>query len=105
MGVTLSVINRLDFGLDIAHAVDAERIDAQQEPAGPMLVEDARIDPAVLAELERRGHTLTREGEYAERPRVQAAGYAHPWGRWKLAVSDPRSDAGSLAQRHRSHRR
>ena len=105
MGVVQTVLNRLDFGLDIAHAVDAERIDAQQEPAGPMLVEDARIDPGVLAELERRGHTLTREGEYAARPRIQAAGYAHPWSRWKHAVSDPRSDAGSLAQRHGSHRR
>jgi hypothetical protein len=79
--------------------VDAERIDAQQELEGPMLIEDARIDPAVIAELEARGHALDRQGEYSDRPRVQAAGYAGPTGREKLAVSDPRSDAGSLAER------
>jgi hypothetical protein len=55
----------------------------------------------VLADLEARGHTFTAEGEYAERPRVQAAGFAKPQGRRKLAVSDSRTDAGSLAQRRR----
>jgi gamma-glutamyltranspeptidase/glutathione hydrolase len=100
MGVLLTALNRLEFGLDIAHAVDAERLDAQQGLEGPVLIEDARIDPAVLTELERRGHTFTREGEYAERPRVQAAGYAEARGSRKEAVTDPRSpEAGSLAER------
>ena len=99
MGVVETVLNKLAFGLDLAHAVDAERIDAQQEMEGPMLIEEARIDPAVIADLERRGHKLDRQGEYSDRPRVQAAGYAGRNGREKLAVSDPRSDAGSFAQR------
>jgi gamma-glutamyltranspeptidase/glutathione hydrolase len=99
MGVVETVLNKLAFGLDLAHAVDAERIDAQAEPKDPMLIEDARIDPAVIKELEDRGHKLDPQGEYSERPRVQAAGYAGPHGREKLAVSDPRSDAGSLAER------
>ena len=102
MGVVETVLNKLDFGLDLQHAVDAERIDAQREPDDPMFIEDARIDPAVLAELQRRGHTLARQGEYSELPRVQAAGYAHTKGRRKIAVSDPRAVDGSLAQRRRT---
>jgi gamma-glutamyltranspeptidase / glutathione hydrolase len=100
MGTLFSLLNRIEFGLDLAHAVDAERIDAQQAPGGPILIEDARIDPAVIAELESRGHTFTREGEYAARPRVQAAGYrSADGGALKDAVSDPRAEAGSLAER------
>jgi gamma-glutamyltranspeptidase / glutathione hydrolase len=99
MGTFFSVFNRIEYGLDLAHAVDAERLDAQQAPAGPILLEDARIDPAVIAELERRGHEFTREGEYGARPRVQAAGYARNRGRLKEAVTDPRSEAGSVAER------
>jgi gamma-glutamyltranspeptidase / glutathione hydrolase len=99
MGAFFSVLNRIEYGLDLAHAVDAERIDAQQEPAGSLLVEDGRIDAAVLAELERRGHKLQRLGEYDTRPRVQAAGFAGSHGRLKDAVSDSRTEAGSFAQR------
>ena len=100
MGVVETVINRLDFGLDLARAVDAERIDAQRGPAGAWFIEEARIDPAVIADLAARGHKFENQGEYSELPRVQAAGYARAQGRRKLAVSDPRSDAGSFAQRH-----
>ena len=77
--------------------MDAERLDAQVSPA---LIEDARIDPAVIAELERRGHTFRPEGEYGIRPRIQAAG-ARLRGRAKDAVSDPRTESGSLAERRR----
>ncbi len=100
MGTLFSLLNRIEYGLDLAHAVDAERLDAQQAPSGPILIEDARIDPAVIADLESRGHTFTREGEYAARPRVQAAGYrSADGGPLKDAVSDPRAEAGSLAER------
>ena len=101
MGAMFAVLNRIEYGLDLAHAVDAERLDAQAAPAAPILVEESRLAPGVLADLEARGHTFTAEGEYAERPRVQAAGFAKPQGRRKLAVSDSRTDAGSLAQRRR----
>ena len=97
MGTLLTTLNRLEFGLDIAHAVDAERIDAQVSPA---LIEDARIDLAVIDELERRGHTFRPEGEYGIRPRIQAAG-ARLRGRAKDAVSDPRAEPGSRAERRR----
>ena len=100
MGTLFSLLNRIEYGLDLAHAVDAERIDAQQAPVGPILIEDARVAPALVADLGSRGHAFTREGEYALRPRVQAAGYrsAHG-GPLKDAVLDPRAEAGSLAER------
>jgi len=101
MGAMLAVLNRIEFGLDLARAVDAERVDAQAAPEGPILIEEARLAAGVLADLQARGHVFAGEGEYAERPRVQAAGYAKPRGERRLAVSDPRTDAGSLAQRRR----
>ena len=101
MGALFAVLNRIEFGLDLAQAVDAERLDAQAAPEAPILVEESRLAPGVLSELQARGHIFTAEGEYAERPRVQAAGFAKPRGVRKLAVSDPRTDAGSLTQRRR----
>src|SRR3954454_3299060 len=47
MGVAETVLDRLEFGLDIPHAVDAERVDDQG--SATLRVEDARMDPAVLA--------------------------------------------------------
>jgi gamma-glutamyltranspeptidase/glutathione hydrolase len=96
MGVVNAVLDTLEFGLDIPHAIDQERIDDQ---GGTQLrVEDARIDPAVLDDLRSRGWTLVRQGEYGPRPRVQAAGMAADGT--MVAVSDPRADNGSLAVRH-----
>ena len=52
----------------------------------------------VLSELENRGYTLSRLGEYGIRPRVQLAGI-DPLGGLRTGVSDSRSDQGTLAQR------
>jgi gamma-glutamyltranspeptidase/glutathione hydrolase len=98
MGVVDSVLNVVDFGYDIAHAVDAERTD---DPTGTMTIEDARVAPLVLDELVARGHTLKRVGEYDIRPRVQAAGI-DPLSGLRSAVSDPRTDYAATAQRFRS---
>jgi gamma-glutamyltranspeptidase/glutathione hydrolase len=95
MGVVQSVLNTLEYGLDVPHAVDAERVDDQG--SSQLRVEDGRIDPAVLSDLESRGWTLVRQGQYGPRPRVQAAGMT-PDGRM-VAVSDPRADEGSVAVR------
>jgi gamma-glutamyltranspeptidase/glutathione hydrolase len=100
MGVADTVLGVVDFGYDIAHAVDAERTD---DPTGTMTIEDARIDGSVLAELTARGHVLNRVGEYDIRPRVQAAG-VDPRTRIRSAVSDPRTDYAALAQRRRGRR-
>jgi gamma-glutamyltranspeptidase/glutathione hydrolase len=98
MGVLSAVLDVVDYGLDIAHAVDAERID--DLGTAKLMIEDARFDPAVLADLQARGHTLVREGEYGPRPRVQLAGIDLATG-LRAAVSDSRSDRGSLVQRAR----
>jgi gamma-glutamyltranspeptidase/glutathione hydrolase len=96
MGTLLQVVNTVDFGLSLAQAVDAERLDNLGGTA--LNIEDARVDPAQLAALQARGHRLVREGEYGPRPRVQLAGI-DPENRERIAVSDSRSDQGSLAER------
>ena len=89
MGTLLQVVNTVDFGLDLARSVDAERLDNQ---GGQSLnIEDARVDPTQLAALAGRGHRLVREGEYGPRPRMQLAGTDPTTGR-RVAVSDSRSD-------------
>lgn len=102
MGVLFTVLNRVEYGLDLPRAVDAERLDAQAVPDDPILIEGARLAPGVLADLKRRGHKFEGEGEYADSPRIQAAGYrGAAAGLTKDAVSDSRSENGSLAQRRR----
>jgi gamma-glutamyltranspeptidase / glutathione hydrolase len=95
MGVLATILDTIDFGQDLPHAVDAERLDDQG--SARLEIEDARVDPEVLAELEGMGYTLVRQGEYAIRPRVQLAGVAPATG-LRTAVSDSRSEQGSLAQ-------
>ncbi len=103
MGTLLSILNRIDYGLTVADAVDAERIDAS---TGRLEIEDGRVAAEVLAGLLARGHELVPLGEYAVRPRINAAGEdpVQPGlppnttlGR--VAVSDPRTDQGSVAVR------
>jgi len=96
MGVLASIVDTIDFGQDLPHAVDAERLDDQG--SARLEIEDARVDPDVLTALEGMGYTLVRQGEYAIRPRVQLAGIDPVTG-LRTAVSDSRSDQGSLAQR------
>jgi gamma-glutamyltranspeptidase/glutathione hydrolase len=95
MGVVDTILNHLEFGLDVPHAVDAERIDDQG--SSTLRVEDARMDPAVLSDLESRGWTLQRQGEYGPRPRITAAGFAG--GGRMIAVADPRADDGAVSVR------
>jgi gamma-glutamyltranspeptidase/glutathione hydrolase len=91
MGTLLAVVNTIDYGVDPAQAIDAERID---EPSGTkMTIEQGRITPQVQAGLATRGHEIKsgkeREGEYADLPRVQAAGVDPETGE-RLAATDPR---------------
>ncbi len=88
MGSLLAVVNTIDFRLDPARAIDAERLD--QQPDKEMSLENGRVTPQAQAELIARGHALKREGEYAELPRVQAAG-TDPHTGERLAATDPRS--------------
>jgi hypothetical protein len=45
MGTLLTTLNRLKFGLDIAHAVDAERLDAQASPPTASGIGRSRSSP------------------------------------------------------------
>ena len=94
MGALLGVVNRVDFGMNVGQAIDAERIDANG-PMGRLIAEEARIPAAVQAELARRGHVLAPVGEYDIRPRVQIAGIDVATG-LRVGQSDPRSDFATL---------
>src|SRR5919199_3284549 len=96
MGSLLAVVNTIDFGLDPARAVDSERLDEQ---SGTMMsLEQGRVPAQVQAELIARGHRIDRKGEYADLPRVQAAGTDSKTGE-HLAATDPRStESGALGQ-------
>jgi gamma-glutamyltranspeptidase / glutathione hydrolase len=95
MGPTLAVIDTVDFGMTLPQAVDAERFDDQG--TNRLMIEDARIAPSVLSQLTSEGYTLTRQGEYGVVPRMQLAGLAPDPAGLATAVSDSRSDRGSLA--------
>ena len=95
MGPTLAVIDTVDFGMTLPQAVDAERFDDQG--ANKLSIEDARIAPGVLARLTAEGYTLSPQGEYGVVPRMQLAGLAPGPAGLATAVSDSRSDRGSLA--------
>jgi gamma-glutamyltranspeptidase/glutathione hydrolase len=95
MGPTLAVIDTVDFGMTLPQAVDAERFDDQG--TSRLSIEDARIAPDVLAQLTAEGYTLAPTGEYGVQPRMQLAGLAPGPARLATAVSDSRSDRGSLA--------
>jgi gamma-glutamyltranspeptidase / glutathione hydrolase len=101
MGSLLAVVNTVDYGLDPARAIDAERID---EPSGTkMTIEQGRVTPQAQTGLAVRGHEIKsgkeRQGEYAKLPRVQAAGVDPETGE-RLAATDPRSNepAASVGQ-------
>jgi len=98
MGVIMTAQNVMDYGLDLSHAVDAERLN--EPTCCVMMLEDVRVRPDVQAKLEARGHQIVREGEYAARPIVQAAGTKLE-NRRRVAVSDPRGESGSRGQRSR----
>ena len=98
MGVIMTGQNVMDFGLDLAHAIDAERLN--EPTCCSMSLEDLRVGPETQVELEARGHQIVREGEYGPSPIVQAAGVNLETGKQE-AVSDPRGEWGSRGQKSR----
>ena len=97
-GVLLGIVNFIDFGQELASAIDAERIDAA---GASLIIEEARIDPAVRRDLEARGHRLAPVGEYDNRPRINAAGFDPATGALR-AATDSRTDLGALVSQRRA---
>lgn len=97
-GVLLAIVNHIDFGLDLASAIDAERIDAA---GSALVIEEARVPVEVRNDLQARGQRLSPVGEYDARPRVNAAGFAPATGRLQ-ATTDSRTDLGPLISQRRA---
>jgi gamma-glutamyltranspeptidase / glutathione hydrolase len=123
MGVLQTIVNFVDFGLDIAHAVDAERIDAvakdvpciRATEGGPCLsgteqtdltlendpnASKPRISAAVQTELVARKHTLKQQvthGNYDDLPWIEAAGIDRTTGEKWAAVMDPRHRRNAIS--------
>ncbi|MDQ4090335.1 MAG: gamma-glutamyltransferase, partial [Actinomycetota bacterium] len=104
-GVVQLVVNTVDFDMNVAHAIDAERVDARG--FGDFLnVEHTRVADPVLTDLAARGHDLNRAGEYGglSNPKpIFSAGLpvltavAREGAHTRAAVSDPRGEWGSAA--------
>ncbi len=95
MGVVSAISALVDFEKGPAEGIDAARV--QEFTCCSMDIEDVRVTPDAQAELEARGHTLSRLGEYFVVPYLQLAGTDPETGA-RLAASDPREEWGSAAQ-------
>ncbi|MDE2606149.1 MAG: gamma-glutamyltransferase [Burkholderiales bacterium] len=91
-------VNLIDHGRNIQEAVEAPRWLSGRFALGEArdtLHIESRFDPAVIAELERRGHVVDRWGAFEE-----LAGHAHgividPQTGMRYGGSDPRSDGAA----------
>jgi gamma-glutamyltranspeptidase/glutathione hydrolase len=89
--VLLSILNVLDWGMDVSAAVSAPRFHHQWVP--DVLVVEPEVPADVVAALRARGHRV----ETAERPWSSAQAIEiDPRTRWHLGGSDPRSDGLAL---------
>ena len=89
-----NVVNMVDFGMDAARAVDAERIRCFEDLC---LIEGQRVPEQTLDTLSGYGHALVDVGEYGDAPAVGVAeivGFARR--RIFFAAADPRGDRGAL---------
>jgi gamma-glutamyltranspeptidase/glutathione hydrolase len=94
--VAQTIVNTVDHGMDLAHAVDAARMHAAGPSAMPLHLEDARMSPSVLDELRSRGHVLASDGAYAYWHLVSAV--ATDATGMHVGVSDPRDEWGAVTQ-------
>ncbi|MGH3087308.1 MAG: gamma-glutamyltransferase [Rubrobacteraceae bacterium] len=94
MGTLQAIVNTVDFDMPLDEAIDAPRLDALAPPE--LLLEDGRVSAAEQSDLISRGHDVSREGEYAGLPRIQAVGIDPATGE-RLATTDPRSGEAEYA--------
>ncbi len=83
------ISNVIDHGMTLAEAVSAPRIHHQALP-DQIDVERGGLPPAVVAGLERMGHTVRRRGGYSG----EVAGIMRAATGW-VGIADPRSGGGA----------
>jgi gamma-glutamyltranspeptidase/glutathione hydrolase len=89
--VLLSILNAVDYGMDVMASVSAPRIHHQWQPDA--LVVEPGIPTDVLAGLRARGHQVEQSrGEWSS---AQALSFDAETG-WYAGGSDPRSDGLAL---------
>ncbi|MFN2543216.1 MAG: gamma-glutamyltransferase family protein [Actinomycetota bacterium] len=94
MSVVLAISNVVDFGLPLNRAIDAARL--QEFTCCDMSLEDGRVRPEVLTELQERGHVILGGGEYAS-AQLEVVGIDPVTG-LRVGGSDPRWMQGTLAE-------
>jgi gamma-glutamyltranspeptidase/glutathione hydrolase len=94
-GILMTLSNVIDFDMDVGQAVGAPRFN--EHTCCDMELEDARVPPAVQADLRRRDHVIIDKGRYMPYPIIQIAGVDRRTGA-HVAASDPRGEWGTAAQ-------
>jgi gamma-glutamyltranspeptidase/glutathione hydrolase len=98
-----TLLNMVDFGMNIQQAIEAPRWSTRSFPASPFphtmypgdLLLEGRIPDSVKADLEKRGHKVTMRGPWSLN---DSAGIVIDWVTGTVsAAADPRTTAAALA--------
>jgi gamma-glutamyltranspeptidase / glutathione hydrolase len=98
-----TLLNMVDFGMNIQQAIEAPRWSTRSFPASPFphtmypgdLLLEGRIPDSVRAELEKRGHKVTMRGPWSMN---DSAGIVIDWATGTvMAAADPRTTAAAIA--------
>jgi gamma-glutamyltranspeptidase/glutathione hydrolase len=98
-----TLLNMVDFGMNMQQAIEAPRWSTRSFPASPFphtmypgdLLLEGRIPDSVKADLEKRGHKVTMRGPWSMN---DSAGIVIDWATGTVsAAADPRTTAAALA--------
>jgi gamma-glutamyltranspeptidase / glutathione hydrolase len=98
-----TLLNMVDFGMNMQQAIEAPRWSTRSFPASPFphtmypgdLLLEGRIPDSVRADLEKRGHKVTMRGPWSMN---DSAGIVIDWATGTvMAAADPRTTAAAIA--------
>jgi gamma-glutamyltranspeptidase/glutathione hydrolase len=98
-----TLLNMVDFGMNMQQAIEAPRWSTRSFPASPFphtmypgdLLLEGRIPDSVKADLEKRGHKVTMRGPWSLN---DSAGIVIDWATGTVsAAADPRTTAAAIA--------
>lgn len=98
-----TLLNMVDFGMNMQQAIEAPRWSTRSFPASPFphtmypgdLLLEGRIPDSVKADLEKRGHKVTMRGQWSLN---DSAGIVIDWATGTVsAAADPRTTAAAIA--------